>query len=81
MCRSAGPPADNSPCICVDDEGHIDEARPGCDAGEIRYLQHVRCRGVELAIDVIQRARRSLVADGRAHRLASDHPLKAHLLH
>ena len=79
--RPAGPPADDPPSIGIDDEGDVDEPRPSRDVSEVRYPQHVRRWRVKLAVDVIERARCRLVADGRAHRLAPDHPCQAHLPH
>src|SRR3546814_17921309 len=43
--------------------------------------KHVPRWRVEPAVDVIGRARCRLVADGRTHRLASDHACQAHLAH
>ena len=57
MSRGAGPPANNPACVGVDDEGHIDEAAPGADIGEIGDPEPVRRRGMELPIDMIQWAR------------------------
>ena len=48
----------------VDDEGHIDEALLRTDVGEVRYPEGVWPLGAELAIDLVQRARSHLVADG-----------------
>ena len=77
----AHPPADDAASIGVDDKGGIDEASPSGHVGKVRDLQPIRCRSVELAIDLFERARRGLVADCRADRLAADHPLQAHLPH
>src|SRR3546814_7435239 len=57
------------------------EPRRGRDIGEVRYPKHVPRWRVEPAVDVIGRARCRLVADGRTHRLASDHACQAHLAH
>ena len=38
----ADPPADDPTGIDIDNEGHIDEACPGCDIGEVRDPQPVR---------------------------------------
>jgi len=35
MRRPAGPPADDSPSIGIDDEGYVNKPRPGRDVGEI----------------------------------------------
>ena len=77
----AHPPADDAAGIGVDDKGGIDEAGPSGHVGKVRDPQPIRCRSVELAIDLVERARRGLVADCRADRLAADHPLQAHLPH
>ncbi len=77
----ARPPADDATGIGVDDEGDIDEACPGCDIGEVGDPQPVRGRGMELAIDLIERTGGGLVADRGADRLAADRPFKAHLAH
>ena len=56
------PPADDAAGIGIDDEGHIDEAGPGADIGEVGEPEHVRRRRMELPVDMIERARRRLVA-------------------
>ena len=81
MRRPAHPPADDPSRIGVDDKGDIDEARPGRDVGEVGDPQHVRRRGMELAIDVIERAWCRLVAHRGADRLAADDAFEAHGLH
>ena len=35
VCRAGHTPADNAPCVGVDDEGDVNEARPARDIGEI----------------------------------------------
>lgn len=57
------------------------EPGPTRRIGKLRRPQHVGRGRVELAVDVIQRVWRSFVAERCANRLATDHPLKAHLLH
>ncbi|ESW63400.1 transposase IS986 [Mesorhizobium sp. LSJC285A00] len=81
MRRPAHPPADDPTGIGVDDKGDIDEARPGRDAGEVGDPQHVRRRSMELAVDVVERARCGLVAHRSADRLAADDAFEAHGLH
>src|SRR3954463_7837041 len=76
--RPAHPPADDAPGIGIDHEGHVDEAGPGRDVGEIGDPEHVRARGLKLPIDAIERARRGLIADRGPHRLAPHGPLQAH---
>jgi len=63
------PPADDAAGIGVDDKGDIDEAGPGGDIGEIGHPQRIRARRLELAIDVVERARRGPVAHRGAHGL------------
>ena len=43
--RARHPPADDPAGEDIDHEGHVDEARPGRDVGEVRDPQHVRARG------------------------------------
>jgi len=68
----AYPPAHDIAGVNIDHEGDVDEPRPGRDVGKVRDPQHVRCRRMELSVDLVERARRRLVADGRSHRLAAD---------
>ena len=72
MRRARRAPADDPAGVSVDDEGHVDEACPGCDVGEVRHPQRVRPRCAELAIDVVEWTGGGFVADGGAHRLAAD---------
>src|SRR4051795_12387451 len=81
MGGSADAPADNAAGIGVDDKGHIDEAGPGGHVGEVGEPEHVRLRRAELAVDVIERARRCLVADRRPHGLTPDYALQAKARH
>lgn len=81
MRRPARPPADDAASLGVDDEGDVDEARPGRDIGEVGDPEPVRCRSMELAVDLIERTRGSLVADRRPHRLATDRALQAQACH
>jgi len=69
MRRPARPPANDTPGKGVDDEGDIDEAGPGRDIGEVGDPQHVRRRGMELAVDMIKRTGCRPVADRCADRL------------
>ena len=87
--RTAHPPADDAPGERVDvrrtsrfdDEGHVDEARPGTHVGEIGDSKHVRGWHTELAVDAVERARRRLVAHRGPHRLAADDASKPHIAH
>ena len=81
MRRPADPLTHNIAGINVDDEGHINEARPCRDIGEARHPEHIRCRRMELPVHLIERARRGFVADRRAHRLAPDDTLQAQVAH
>src|SRR3954464_4377386 len=71
-----GPPAHDPAGIGVDDEGDIDKAAPGRDIGEVGEPKNVRPWRPELAVDVIQRAWRGLVADRGLDRFAADNPLQ-----
>ena len=51
----------------INDKCHVDEARPGCGVGEIRHPKHVRGLRPELAVDVIEQARRRFAADRGPH--------------
>ena len=75
MRRPANPPADDPAGIGVDDKSQIDEARPGRHVSEVGDPEHVRRRGMELAVDVVERARRRLVAHGRSDGVAADDDL------
>lgn len=81
MCRAGGSPAHDLAGIGIDDEGDVDEAGPGRDIGEVGEPQNVRPWCLGLAVDVIQRARRGLVADRGLDGFAADDPLKTHLPH
>lgn len=81
MCCPARPPADDATSEDVDDKGHVDETLPGGDIGEIRNPQPVWCRGFELAVNPVKRARGRLVRERRADRLSSNDPLQAHRPH
>jgi hypothetical protein len=62
--------------IGVDDERHVDEARPGGDVGKVRDPQQVRARRPELAVDAVQRAWHGLVADRRPHASSANDALQ-----
>src|SRR6187551_3553518 len=81
MRRARGPPADDPAGIGVDDKGDVDEAGPGCDISEVGEPKDVRPWRLELAVDVIQWAWRSLVADRGSDGFAADDPLQAHVPH
>ena len=70
MGGTADPPSHDITRVDVDHEGHIGEPGPGCHIGKVGDPEPVWRRGMELAIDVIARARRRLVADRGAHWLA-----------
>ncbi len=52
--RSTHPPSDNPGGEGVDDEGHVDEALPGGDIGEVLNPQPVRRMSLELAVHAVQ---------------------------
>jgi len=55
MRRTACSPANDPPRIGVDDEGDVDEPRPGRDVGKVRHPQHVRRWRVEPAVEVVHK--------------------------
>src|SRR5690606_35505932 len=68
----AHPPADDAAGVGVDDEGHVDEARPCADVGEVRKPEPVRSRRVEDPIHMVAWTWRGLVLHRRADRLATN---------
>ena len=70
MSGAANPPAYDTAGVDIDHEGHIGKPGPGRHIGKIGDPEPVGRRGMELAIDVVERVRRCLVADCRAHWLA-----------
>ncbi len=81
MRRPAHSPTDDAAGIGIDDEGHIDEALPCGNKGEVGEPQHIRPRDPELPVDVIARTRRGLVGNRGAHALAPVHALQVHTAH
>src|SRR5947209_698643 len=81
MRRPTYAPAYNPPGVRIDDKRHIDETRPGRYVREVGKPQPVRRWGVKLAVDLIQRTSRRLVAAGYANGLTADHSMQAHLVH
>src|SRR3954453_4820545 len=81
MRRARGPPAHDPAGIGVDHEGDVDKAGPGRDIGEVGEPENVRPWRLELAVDVIQRAWRGLVADRGLDGFAADNPLQTHVPH
>src|SRR6476646_8811529 len=75
------PPAHDPAGIGVDHKGDVDKAGPGRDIGEVGEPEDIRLWRLELAVDVIQRAWRSLVADRGFDGFAANYPLQAHGLH
>src|SRR3546814_3708230 len=71
MHGTADAPADNPAGKYINDEGHIQPALPSRYIGKIRHPQLIGAVGLELAIDVIQRARGGSVGNRGAHRLAA----------
>ncbi len=79
--RTADPPADDAPREDIDDEGHVHEALPGRDVGEVRHPKLVRPVSLEVPVHPIERACRLGVRHCGAHRLAAAHafqPPQAH---
>lgn len=70
MGGATDPPAHDIASVDVDHEGYIGEPSPRRHIGKIGDPEPVGRWGMELAIDVIERARRRLVADRGAHSRA-----------
>ena len=81
MRGAADAPAHDTAGEGIDDKRNINKALPGGHVDEIGNPQPVRLWRPELALDVVQRARRGLVADSRSDRLTPNHPLQAHAPH
>lgn len=81
MSGPARPPANDATSEGVDDEDHVDETLPSGDIGEIRKPQPVGCRGFEVAVHPIKRARSRLVQECRADRFSSNDTLQTHRPH
>src|SRR5574343_1898089 len=69
--RTADTPADDAAGEHINHESDVDHALPGRDIGEVANPQLVWPIGPELAIDPVQRARRSSISKGGAHDLAT----------
>jgi len=51
------------------------------DGGEVDHPQRIRARDLELAIDLVERAQRLWVADGRYRLLPASYPSQPHRPH
>ena len=69
-------PSDDAAGIGIDDEGHVNEAGPCGDIGEVRKPEPIRCWSMELAVHLVERARSGLVADRCADRFAANDTLQ-----
>ena len=79
--RTADTPTHDAPGVDVDDEGHVLPALPGRDVREVRDPELVRSLGLELPVDLVQRARRLAIADRRSHDLASHDAAQSEAFH
>lgn len=77
----ADPPTHDIAGENIDYESHVDKAVPGGNVSKIRYPQPVRRGCMELSVDLVERTRRSLVADGCFDRFAADDALQAQIGH
>ena len=78
---AADPPADNAAGKHIDHEGDIDKSAPGRNISEVRDPEHVRRVGLEVAIDMIERARRRFVTERSAMRFSANYALNTDLFH
>ena len=76
--RARNPPANDRAGEHVDDEGDVDEPRPGGDVGQVRHPELVRALRPELALHQVWRAH-GLEIRLRRHAVgpASDRPTQA----
>src|SRR5262245_9429389 len=74
--RAVDAPADDAARKHIDDEGRIDEPRPGSHVGEIGYPELIRPSGSELALDQICRIIRLVAADGGSAFAITHSPLQ-----
>ena len=65
----------------VGDEGHVDEARPRGDVGEIRHPKLIRTIGGEVPLNEIRRSKGRMIGDRGLERSAAYDALEAHLTH
>ena len=79
--RAGHAPADDPPGKDIDDEGHIDEAAPGGDVGEVSHPQLVGTGRHELSVDEVRRARRAIISNRGLERAPADGALQPHLSH
>src|SRR5690606_25149603 len=81
MGGATDPPAHDIASVDVDHEGYIGEPSPRRHIGKIGDPEPVGRRSMELAVNVIERARSGLVADRGAHWLAPNDTLQAEFPH
>lgn len=62
-------------------QGVQDEAGPYGDIGEVRKPEPISCRGMELAVHLVERTRSRVVADRCADRFAANDTLQAEVPH
>ncbi len=74
-------PADDRPRVHVEDERHIQPARPRRHVRDVGDPQLVGSLRDEVAVDEVWGPVRAVVGDGRVALLASDHATDAHLGH
>src|ERR1700737_5167377 len=81
MKRVGAPPATEGAAEGVDDEGHVDEPKPGADVGEVGHPDPIRCWCSEVPVDQVGRP----LVEGGGYRsplpLASNHPLQIQIAH
>ena len=76
-----GLPADDEAAVGIDDEGHVDEARPGAHEGQVGQPEAVPILCREVAADEVGRPGRLRIGDRRAPLLAAHRALEAQRVH
>jgi Transposase len=74
-------PAADEARVDVEDEGDVDEPRPGADVRQVSHPETVRGKGGEVALDEVGRAARLRVGDGGPPLLAAHRAPEAFLAH
>ena len=77
----ARPPADDTPGEHVDDERHVDHARPGRDVGKVAHPQPIGPVSGEPPVHPVQRTRRGFVANRCLHTPSSAHSFETQPVH
>src|SRR5204862_6099617 len=79
--RGGDAPTDNTAAEDVDHEGHVTEAAPRADVGDVGDPQLVRCGGGEVALDQVGRSCAEFIRNGGSLPLPAHDPAQVQLIH